>query len=41
MVVFGVLFHFNAEILPLPRVSVGGSMNSAMANMFISIMRYV
>lgn len=37
----GVLFGFNAEIIPLCRVLVGGSTNSAMANMFISIMRYV
>lgn len=41
VVVLGILFHFNAKILPVPRALVGGSMNSAMANMFINIMRYV
>lgn len=37
----GVLFWFNAEIISLRRVLAGGSMNSATASMFISIMRYV
>lgn len=37
----GLLFDFNTEIVPLPRVLVGGSTNSATANMFISITRYV
>jgi len=37
----GVLFCFNTKMTPLPRVLAGGSTNSAMANMFTSIMRYV
>lgn len=32
---------FNTEVIPLPRALVGGSTNSATANTFISIMRYV